>query len=212
MKKNWIFITAIMLGFSVSAMAQQGESKNYIFTYNCGENCHTVGMYGGLYGSYSEVFGKSAGYLGGRLGLVFDQNWGIGIGGYGLGYDRHLSELVDDGTYRLEAAYGGMYVEYIQPINDWFKISASIFTGQGLTHYVYDKEYAEDRPWYQEAIDRETFAVFEPGIELQLRLSSRWWIGAHASYRTTSPIKLEGTNPGFLENANAGIMLKYGLY
>ncbi|MBC7891776.1 MAG: hypothetical protein H7Y12_06145 [Sphingobacteriaceae bacterium] len=112
----------------------------------------------------------------------------------------------------LGLAGGAWAQQYMRPIGKNMKISFSILSGAGLAMYKYDKDFAENRPWYQEIIDQETFAVFEPGIDLMAKVSKRWWIGLNGSYRNTSPVKLTGTDDLLFNKFNGGISIRYGIF
>lgn len=212
MKTKMFLIFILSSLISVQTYSQKKERKDYVWQYNGKNKTHTVGLYGGLYGSYSPVNSDAAGYLGYRIGVVFDHRFGIGLAAYGLSYDRTLKEIVSDGNYHLQAGYAGLFLEYIQPISKNLKASVSMLMAQGVALYQYDKDYREGKEWYQETIDRDNFHVTEPGIEIQTRIAGNWWIGANATYRLTSPIKMMGTNESMLQNYSAGISLKYGVF
>lgn len=213
MKTNVILLMSLIFFSGLSLRAQQKEDfKNYIWTYEGKNRTHTLGLYGGLYGSYSPVKDQSAGYLGIRVAAVLDGKWGLGLAGYALDFDHPMNELTGDETYRLQAGYSGIFGEYLIPIGQRLKISFSLLSGMGLVKYQVDKEYELDLPWHERIIDQNTFAVLEPGMEIQARISRKWWMGINATYRTTSPIRMKGTDENLLENYSAGISIKYGLF
>lgn len=209
--KTFIISVLIVL-VSLCAWAQDTDPQNYVFTLKGKNRTHEVGLYGGLTGTYSETLSESSGWMSAKAGLVFNHKWAFGWGASGLIFDRRLDALVTDGTYHLEAGYAGIFAEYMLPLGQKVKISFSILSGAGLAVYRYDKDFAEDRPWYQEIIDQETFAVFEPGIELMARISPRWWLGLNGSYRNTSPVKLMGTDDLLFNKFNGGISIRWGIY
>ena len=93
------------------AEAQETTSKNYVRQWQGKTKTHTLGYYGGVYGTYSPVDNRAAQWLSGRLGVVIDRHWGIGVAGSMLNYDYKLSEVVNDGTYRLQAAFTGIFID-----------------------------------------------------------------------------------------------------
>lgn len=212
MKTKAIFMTAGMVLFTLFSKGQNKDHANYIWSYEGKKKTTTIGVYSGLGYSYSEISGRNAGFLSARAGVVFNEKWAVGVGGSALNYDYALDELVTDGTYRLQAAYTGMFVEYIQPFGNWGKASISILSGQGLAFYEYNKDFREGKEWYEELIDVEEFAVFEPGVELGFRIMNNWWLTAQASYLTTSPVELLGQNKNFMENYTVGMGVKWGIY
>lgn len=212
MKTKVNIVSAILVISSLVLKAQENNYKDHIWSFEGKKHTHTIGSYLSLSGSYSPLKNDDAYWLGGRIGVVFDKRWSIGVGGNVLDYDKHLDQLVNDGTYRLEAGYAGLFLEHIVPLKDWGKISFSNLSGLGITSLKYDKEYAESRPWYEETIDTENFSSNEFGLELQIRVYENWWLGAHANYRLTSPIELEGEDDFFLRDYSAGISITWGIF
>lgn len=211
MKTKVLIASAIMIMLTLNCIAQEA-SKSHVWTYTGKEKVHTLGIFGGLSGSYSEVLDKPASWFGAKAGVVLDKRWGIGLAGYTLNYDRALSKVVSDGTYHLESSYSGLFLQHIIPIKDWGKFNVSWLTAMGVAMYTYDREFRDDRPWYEETIDKDHFAVNEFGTEFQVRIKGNWWAGINASYRFTSPINLVGADEQFLRNYTAGLSLHYGIF
>ncbi len=212
MKTRVIILSAILFLLSVYSKAQETENKNYIWSYEGKKKINTIGTYIGLSGSYSPLNNTDSYWLGGRIGIVFNQKWTIGVGGNALDYDRQLSELVDDGTYRLQAGYAGLFVERLFPLKDWGKLGVSWLGGSGITFFEYDNEYTGSKEWYEEIVDMDDFAINELGVEFQVRVYKNWWMGAHASYRLTSPVEMKGEDEYFLRDYSAGVSVKWGIF
>ena len=211
MNTKTIFFITILMTARIFAMAQDKNHNNHLLEIDGKNKTPKIGFFGGLSVNYTEIFDDPAGSLGAKAGIIFNHKFSIGLAGYGLWYDYRLNDLVQDGTYHMEAGYSGLYLEYLHPLSEKIKLGFSVITGHGIAQYKYDKQYLEGRPWYKEIIDRETFAVFEPGFEIMTQVGSKWWIGANISYRSTSPIKLQGTNEDFLNNYHTGISIRYGI-
>jgi hypothetical protein len=211
MKTKAIFLSLLFLVMCIISTAQE-TNKNYLFSYKGKKKEHTVGMYGSLGGTYSTVMDESANWLTARVGVVIDEHWGIGLAHSALNYDHELSQLVTDGTYHLQGAYSGMFLEYLVPFNNWGKLSISWTSGMGLLFYQYDKEYRKALTWTDEYIDAERFAANEFGAEFMIHVAGNWWVGLEGSYRNTSPIKMLGVEEDVLQKFNAGITVRYGIF
>jgi hypothetical protein len=210
--KSKVLVLAFVLFVNFMLFGQDSTTRDYVWKYKGHHNEHTLGLFCGLSGGYNELLGKSATMIGYKAGVVFDKHWAVGFGGHALNFDHTLAELVSDGTYRLEGGYSGVFVEYMIPMGRNFKAGVTILSGMGVAQYRYTNGFAESRPWYQEIIDTETFAVFEPGIDVQARIAGKWWIGVYGTYRNTSPVKLMGTDEQFLNTFNAGVSLTFGVF
>jgi hypothetical protein len=201
---------ALILALALSTLAVFAqEDENYIISFHETK----LGAYLGIGGRYSTSLDSDpAGFLDFRGAVVFNGSWAVGLTGSGLYYDKKLSRLVNDGTYHLHISYGAVFVEKIFSLNEDFKISLSIATGSGEAYYEYDKDYHKEKIWTEETIDKTTFAIFEPGIEIQHRISGNWWIGINGTYRNTSPLTLIGTDENLLRKFSGGLTFKWGIF
>ena len=161
--------------------------------------------------SYTRIFHDDAALMSVRVAAILNGRWAVGLRGSAMLYDKKLYDLGNGEPYHFNLSYGGLYVEHIVPIGNDVRLSLSILTGAGTAEYLYDRVYRSDKVWTEEVIDRTNFAVFEPGIALDIRLGAHWWIGAHASVRNTSPIDLKGTSENVFRTSSTGITFKYGL-
>lgn len=215
MKGKYVMLTLMVALMSLTVQSQEPikeGSKDYVWSYQGNKKEHTFGVYGSVSGSYSEVLDKPTVWFGAKVGMVIDKKWGIGLSANVLDYDRTLNVVVSDGTYHLESAYTAMFVEHIIPIKKWGKIHLSCLSGMGQALYRYDKDFRENRPWYEEIIDTEKFTVDELGAEFNVRVKKNWWLGSQINYRFTSKINLMGTENDFLNKTSYGLTVKYGIY
>jgi len=205
--KYFIITGIVMIMLSLSAIGQVNSP-----TTPTPQSNKDITAYVATDLSATTVFGDAAGLFSMRGAIVFNKRWGIGLRGTALWYDKTLDQLSTEGTYHFNVGYAGIYVERSFPIGTAVNLSLSIFTGTGVAEYLYDKEYRKDMLWTEEVIDRTTFAVFEPGIELSLRITGNLMLGAHGSIRNTSPIELLGTSENVLRKASGGLTLKYEVF
>ena len=197
----------IMLSLSITVFAQN-EQKNYLFTVGK----HKLGGYVGTGGRISSVFSETAGFADVKVGIVFNGKWTVGLTGSALYYDKGLNDLVDDGTYHLNVGYTALFVERLFSLSDRFKLSVSIASGSGEAFYRYDKNYRKEKVWSEEYIDRTTFSMFEPALEIQYRIKGNFYLGLTGSYRNTSPLQLIGASESLLREFSGGVTLKYGIF
>ena len=212
MKKNAFISIGLAFILSTAMYCQENSSKDYNWSCQKNQKTHTLGLYGGVYGSYSPVGDRPAQWFTARMGVSFNHRWGFGLAGSVLNYDYELDELVNDGTYRLQAGFTGMFIERMFSLTEWSKLNLSWTTGMGRAFYQYNKDFREDRPWYEETIDTEDFAANELGLELQFKTFGKLWAGLYGSYRLSSPIMLMGTDEDFLTDYSVGVSVKYGLF
>ncbi len=205
MKKTLTLVIALAIAGCGVAFA---NGPQHVFTL--GDNA--VGIYAGGGMRYSTVNGDPAGFLDIKGALVFNGTWAFGVVGSSLYYDKALSALTSDGTYHLNVAYGAVFAERIFDVNNDCTISIALLLGQGEAYYRYDNEYREEKVWTEETIDRTTFAVIEPTVEIQHRIAENLWLGASAGYRSTSPLRLLGASDTMLQRFSGGLTLKWGIF
>jgi hypothetical protein len=173
---------------------------------------HAIGGYVSAGASYSTVDTDPAGYLDLRAALTIDGRWAIGLAGSALNYDKELTALVSDGTYRLQSGYVGLFIERLFTLSSAWTLSASFMSGQGTAFYQYDKEYRKEKVWSEEVIDRTSYGVQVLSLDLHRRLTDRLWLGITGSVRNTSPLRLLETPDDLFKTLNGGISLKYGIF
>jgi hypothetical protein len=201
--------TFLLAAFLLTAAVSAQTDKNYIISFGETE----VGAYVGLGGRYSTTINSdAAGFMDIKAAVVLNGEWAVGLTGSGLYYDKKLSQMVNDGSYHLYVSYGALFVERIFSLNNDLKISVSIATGKGEAYYEYDKDYHKEKVWTEQVIDKTTFAIFEPAIEIQHRIAGNWWIGINGSYRNTSPLNLVNTDENLLRKFSGGITFKWGIF
>lgn len=204
MKQIATLIAALIVSLTTFA---QGEAK-HLFTIDD----TPIGGYIGANGRLTSLESNTAGFLDGKIVAVIDGDWGVGFSFSALHYDRGMNKLVNDGAYHLNAGYAGIYVERIFKIGEDFRFSASITSGMGEAYYQYDKDYRKEKVWSEEIIDKTTFAVFEPAIELDYNIGGNYWIGVMGAFRNTSPLELIGADDNLFQKFTGGVTFKYGLF
>ncbi len=207
--KTYNLLAALIL-MTLTAYPQINES-NKLFSLKLGESTYYFGAYISVTGQYTRVDNDDAGMTGFRAALVLENGWSAGVSANGLLYDKGLTKLAQTGSYHLNAGYGTLFIEKTFNLAQNHKLSVSVSSGMGRADYRYDKDYRDNLEWYREYIDIETFAVFEPMIEYNFGIGKNFRVGANASYRLTSPLKLKGTDEYLLRQASYGITLKYGI-
>jgi hypothetical protein len=202
-----ILAAALIFGATCTSLAGATDAPA-LFTL--GET--RIGGYLGIGAKYTHVDGDPAGFLDLRAAVTIDGDWAVGLSLSGLSYEKKLQALVTDGTYHLYAGYSGVTVERIMTFGSDVKSSVSLLLGQGETYYRYDNDYRKEKRWTEETIDRTTFSVMEPGIGIHYRLGGNFWLGATASYRWTSPVRMIGTSESIFRSFNAGLALTWGVF
>lgn len=147
---------------------------------------------------FTEIDHRSSGLAGGYAGVVFDDHFFVGGGGYVLATERRGREM----------AYGGLMLQWLGVGNDRFGFSAKTLLGGGSaessgTVQVLDRGRLVSAPFRS----RESFLVAEPGVDLLLRITSHVRLAVGAGYRFTgSPRRWDGFDgPGRNTRLNGAV-------
>lgn len=198
--RKFFLLMFLLAACFITTFAQDSASKT------------KLGLYGSIGASYSTYESLPAYWLNIKGGLVFNKKFVVGVGASTLYFDRNLSRLVNDGTYHVEAAYSGLFLEYLFKCTNKTKISISWLSGVGILQYRYDKEYRDSKEWYQEIIDRDSFVANDLSAEFLFRISPKWWVGANISGRLSSPVKIKSTDEFVLRRMSGGVVFRYELF
>lgn len=188
--------------FVLSVYAQESPARP-------GGSPVAVGGYMSLTTKAGSLNSDIAGLFDLRIATTLDRTWSAGIGVSGLWYDKKLSALVNDGTYHLNAGYAGIFVEKFFDVAEDLSFSVSVLSGVGTAEYLYDREYWKKKSWSEEVIDRTTFTLIEPAVELSYMIGSEVSIGMMSSIRRTSPVELIGTSEKVFNRVNYGLTMRW---
>jgi hypothetical protein len=204
MKK--IFLLLFM--FCGISLLAQSQTERKLFTLDGND----IGGYIGVNGRYTTINSLGAGLIDVRISVVINQKWAVGFNTSGLLNDRHLNTLVKDGVYHLMGSYKGLYLERIIPINDDLRTSVSLMIGEGTVMYRYCRSEIANKKWYEDIIDQTDFYIIEPTVEIYDNIWDNLWLGLNFGYNFTTPIRMMDTDEALLNNFNAGLSIKYGMF
>lgn len=142
------------------------------------------GGYGGPVIQYTTIAGQEAYLSGGEGAFIFNKYWIIGGGGYGL-----VSSIPSPGgnqDLELDFGYGGAFVGF-RLFPSW-NINLTGYCFAGLGHIGYKNIYSEE-----EVNDGHSFAILEPGIDLNVKLLD--WLTLSAGVRYQQIYYLGDTMP-----------------
>jgi len=132
-------------------------------------------------------------YVGGEIGWVINHNLVLGLAGYALTSDiSGLGVKVDDAS-EYKFYYGGLLLKYILSPHSLLHFNVHSLIGAGIFQYEDTEEYGFYSPrdrhhfsyyrGYDYGMSKDTFYVFEPGVDLMLNVHKNVRIGVGATYR-----------------------------
>jgi len=152
----------------------------------------------------TEIDGDPQVLLGGRFSVVFNHHLNVGLAGYGL---VSPVEWVPDeslpGDYLL-FGYGGLMIEPVFAPQNVVHFSVPVLLGAG-GYGTRDRDFDT----YDEG---DAFWVFEPGINMDIKIASFFVIGLGGSFRFVSNGIQDNIDLEELSGPNAHLSFKLGWF
>jgi hypothetical protein len=203
--RRWMLVL-LMSAVALQAAAQEEE------TLLTGEL--TNGGFGGPVVKFTRLDGEFGLLLGGRGGWIINHSFSIGGGGYGL--VTSIPGPAGTGGMTeplLTVGYGGFEVEYVRHSGKMVHSTLNLLIGGGGAGY---HEKAEE-DWDMENDIKgnptwDSFFIAEPGIGVELNVTSFFRINAGASYRFISGIEKNGLTNEDISGPSAVLTFKFGKF
>jgi hypothetical protein len=175
------------------------------------------GGFGGPGLRFTSVNGTPALLVGGRGGVIFNLEQGhsliLGGGGYGLTTNVRLDGIVRDQIQLyLQMGYGGVEFEYVNNTHRLIHPSVHLLLGAGGATYREPLTWRSDwSGWSDWAdLDYSVFFVAEPGVSLNLNVTTFFRLSTGLSYRFVSGSSLPGTSDPDLSGLAGGLTFRFG--
>ncbi len=167
--------------------------------------------YGAPVVRFSKMGDSYSTLVGGRGGLIINDNFVLGGCGMGLAHPRDRSEFSGktySGNYdRVDFAYGGGLIEYYFTPKSLFGFSAgATIGGGGLTFHSRKEAYDEDE------YGSDVFFVAEPEVNVFVNITKFCRIGAGISYRYVKGIGVEEFDDKDFRGPSVGIIVALGWF
>lgn len=207
---NKLTLLLILVGGFLMTTAQEDSQNNEITTLF--SRSHSNGGYGALSFNYTEIENKDAFLVGARGSWIIDHSFAIGLGGCGFINDINYHNWSDnDLNYNLAGGYGGLYLEPIIAPRQPVHLSFPILFGVGAIARIDDLHHWKSNRLYDDP-NEDAFLILEPAVELEFNMARNLRLGLLLSYRFTSKIEMDDTDPDTLEGANVGLIMKFGKF
>ncbi len=167
------------------------------------------GGFGGPVVKFSPVNGKFGVFVGGRGGWIIDHKLIIGGGGYGLANYVAANQLGPLNEKYLDFGYGGLEIEWVVNSNKLIHFSFQTLIGGGSIQY---RNEARDITFRDRPSDG--LFILEPGVTLNLNVTTWFRVSAGASYRYVNGVEENSrlSSDADLTGPSAVIMLRFGSF
>jgi len=167
--------------------------------------------YGAPLVRFSKMGDSYSTLVGGRGGLIINDNFVLGGSGMALAHPRDRSDFSGKtyfGNYdRVDFAYGGGLIEYYFTPKSLFGFSAgTTIGGGGLTFHSKKEAYDEDE------YGSDVFFVAEPEVNVFVNITKFCRIGAGISYRYVKGIGVDEFDDKDFRGPSIGIIVAFGWF
>lgn len=205
----FILICLAQLGFAQQTEENQNRNNDGEVKTLLGD-VKSYGGYIGLTTGFTQIDGEVGFITGGRLGLILNHGFTIGLAGYGFFNDYRWDNTLQSNV-NLQGGYGGIFIEPIIKPKFPIHLSFPVIMGVGGVEYVSDRYYYYDE-WNGYVEDVDAYMLVEPGVELDLNITKFFRVSAGASYRYTSKVKIADFDKDLLHGISATLTLKFGWF
>lgn len=208
----------IVLIFCFNSYAQEEKEMKTLF----GDG-KIIGAFGSFDIKTGPVRDNINLFLGGHGGIIFNSNFYVGLGGYGLstienfnGEDPNVLE--SDTVNRnvnidMSMGYGGIILGYTIAPNSIIHVDFPVLIGAGGVR-LGDNEvsiYNQDFP-VSPLVENSAFFVVEPGLNVEINLASFCKMGIGGGYRYVYGTDMLNVSDNDLSDWTANFSLKFGKF
>jgi hypothetical protein len=158
-----------------------------------------IGAYGAFETKLSQLDNGLGFLMGGRGGVIINNVFSFGGGGYGLLPSKKFNcpisghELEKDNFWT--GGYGGLFFEYINSSNEVLHFTVNTLIGAGAITYVSHSNIINSNGFRFDHPISVTW-VFEPGVTLDLNVTKFFRMGLGISYRYAPNFEFKYTVDG----------------
>lgn len=164
-------------------------------------------------GDFKDERGLLVGAYG---GLIINRRYLFGLAGYGLVTNLEFEGAVpgqaEPKTLNLHGGYGGILIGAAIAPKELVHISFPLILGAGSFEVVDKNFFTNNLPDSEFTIENTIFFVVEPGIQIELNISSYFRLGFGASYRYITGTELINVKDEDVTGGAGMISLRFGRF
>ena len=203
MKRTRNFILIGLIAWAATASAQSSEEYDALYSpMNLRGNIEI--NTGVLNTTSGDMIIKS----GGAASIIFNHTLAIGVKGSGFVGAHGL--MINDDRYSLYGGYGGLLIEPILMPKKAIHVTFPVSVGAGEVALARDYRHFED--WSYPSRRYDNFLYVEPGVSLEVNMTSFMRFGLSGSYLLTNSVYRNTELSGDLDGLNIQASLKLGWF
>ncbi len=202
----------LLLMFGAPSLAQTNEEIPYREMKTVLGKGNKIRGFGSLDVRMTEFKDDMGLLVGAHGGIILNNSFVIGLGGYGLTTNIAFEGGEPDEKLYLYGGYGGLILGAIFAPKEVVHIYTPVLIGAGGID-VSDRNYFNGfNSDFGFSLESSAFFVVEPGLEVEVNLTRFFKIGIGASYRLVRETDLENVSDSDLSGFSGGISLKFGKF
>lgn len=166
--------------------------------------------FGALDIKMTDVISKRAMIAGAYGGVIVNKQIMLGLGGYGFATNVDISSNATE-DIDLEGGYGGLMLGLIIAPREIVHVTLPLFVGAGTFHRV-DERFEFAQQITDVTLESSSFAVIEPGLQLEVNISKSVRLNFGASYRYIQGTSLSTIRDKDLSDFAGNVTLKVGKF
>jgi hypothetical protein len=212
--RNTIIIISVVLALSSGVIAQDQESDvKYIF-----KSSTELKGFGSFDMKLTRIIStpgpegdEPALLLGATGGVTVNKYLLFGLGGYGIVSKTTLQGTNPNKPLRLYGGYGGVLLGFNLFPRKVIHLSFPVLIGAGNIDLEDETFFSNG---YDESftVERSAFFVAEPGVLLEINITSFFHIGLGASYRFIDGLNMENLSSEDLTDWSGNLVFKFGSF
>lgn len=209
-------IIALLLVSTLSSIAlaqiAPPEGKPVKETKTLLGNGNKVRGYGAIDGHLSEFRGRKALMAGIQGGVIMNNNFILGIGAKGITTNVSFDGTNPTDRLHLYGGYGGFILGAIIAPKEVIHIAFPVLIGAGGAYVTNENHFSNANSTTDIYDEASAFFVVEPGVELEINLTTFFKLGLGVSYRWVDESNLVNATDDDLRGLNTSISFKFGKF
>lgn len=203
---KWLWISSLIAAMLLAGpFAVQGQQTQTLVTSDISHGGYGALIYGvtALNGQPAYLRGTRAAWI---LNLADAHTLHLGLGSYRTGTDVEPAYWNDPSRPEpeMKTNYGGFEIEYTNRSHCLVHYSVQTLIGSG------NVRYSSSTDEFQKESD--TYFVLQPGVHLNLNITTWFRLSGGVLYRYTSGVSLDGTSSSDLSGFSALVGLRFGWF
>ena len=205
-----IFFTSLVM-WAGQTVAQEFEStdKNQVKTL-LGSQVKVRG-FGSVDLKVSQWNKQTALLVGGHGGVILNNQFTLGLGGYGITTRSKFKSLDNQENLYLGGGYGGLLIGYSIFAREIFHVHFPILFGGGGIDVLEDEDSIFSNG-FDNIAESTGFFILEPGVEIEINVAGFFRLAIGGTYRFIEGSDLNDISQSDLEDWSTHISFKFGKF